>query len=57
VRLNDRRDRLYVKASGLAGGVSDQTWLYEYDLQKRQQVRRERVQPDSLPAECLMPTK
>lgn len=57
VRLNDSRDRLYVKASGLAGGMSQQTWLYEYDLQARQQVRRQRVHPESLPPECPMPTK
>jgi len=52
VRLDARNDHLYVKAHGLAGGISGQTWLFEYDLDHQQLVRRERVKPDSLPAEC-----
>ena len=55
VRLNDRRDRLYVKARGLAAGMWDETCLYEYDLQNEKQLRKERVHPDALPAECPMP--
>jgi hypothetical protein len=57
VRLNDRHDRLYVKARGAAAGIWEETWLYEYDLMKREQVRKDRVHPDALPPECLMPTK
>lgn len=52
VRLNPSLGRLYVKASGLAGGISQETWLYEYDLQKRKQVRKRRVHPAVLPQEC-----
>jgi hypothetical protein len=54
VRLNDRHDRLYVKASGFAAGIWNQTWLYEYDLVKRTAVRKHRVHPDALPPECAM---
>jgi hypothetical protein len=31
---------LYVKASGAAGGICFETWLYEYDLLERRQVRQ-----------------
>jgi hypothetical protein len=55
VRLNRSRDRLYVKARGAAAGVWQQTWLYEYDLLNRREVRRNRVHPDALPPECPMP--
>jgi hypothetical protein len=57
VRLNDDHDRLYVKARGLAAGIWHETWLYEYDLQKRKQVQKQRVYPDALPPECPMPQK
>jgi hypothetical protein len=57
VRLNSSRDRLYVKASGAAAGIWQETWLYEYDLLKRQQVRRDRVHPDALPSACPMPQR
>ena len=55
VRLNSSHDRLFVKASGLASGIWNETWLYEYDLLKRKQARRNRVDPDALPPECPMP--
>jgi hypothetical protein len=55
VRLNRSRDRMYVKARGAAGGIWEETWLYEYDLLKREQVRRERVHPDVLSPECPGP--
>ena len=57
VRLNEGRDRLYVKASGLAGGIWHETRLYEYDLVKRRQVRKTRVHPDVIPPECAMANK
>lgn len=57
VRLNDAHDRLYVKASGAAGGIWDETWLYEFDLVGRKQVRKSRVHLDALPPECPMPKK
>jgi hypothetical protein len=52
VRHDAPSGRLYVKARGLAGGMSDQTWLYEYDLKNRKQLRKQRVYPDALPQEC-----
>jgi hypothetical protein len=52
VRVNEARDLLYVKARGLAGGISDETWLYECDLQKRKQLQKRRVHPAVLPQEC-----
>ena len=57
VRLNNRRDRLFVKASGLAAGIWDETWLYEFDLLERKQVRKNRVDADVLPPECPMPKR
>jgi len=54
VRVNEKHDRLYVKARGLAAGIWKETWLYEYDLQNRKQLRKQRVEPDVLPAECPM---
>jgi hypothetical protein len=52
VRINGRSGMLYVKASGLAGGMSDQTWLFKYDLSGRKLVIKVKVDPKSLPAEC-----
>jgi len=52
VRLDAARRSLYVKASGLAGGIWEETWLFEYDLQRRQQVSRILVEPSVLPPEC-----
>jgi len=55
VRVNAGRDRLYVKARGSAGGIWEETWLFEYDLRNRKEVTRQLVRPDALPAECPMP--
>lgn len=52
VRLNAALGRLYVKASGLAAGIWHETWLYEYDLQKRKQLTKRRVDPAVLQPEC-----
>ena len=52
LRLNGARDRLYVKTSGLAAGIWHETWLYEYDLQRKKQLRKSRVEPAVLPPEC-----
>jgi hypothetical protein len=57
VRVNAVHDRLYVKATGKAAGIWEETWLYEYDLQNRNQVRKQLVDPNVLPAECPMPKK
>jgi hypothetical protein len=56
VRTDSARTHLYVKAQGLAGGISEQTWLYDYDLQQRRQVARLLVDPRGLPPECAMPS-
>jgi hypothetical protein len=66
VRLNDHHDRLLVKAtgnrlylweSGKQGEMRKETWLHEYDLQNRNEVRRQLVDPAVLPAECPMQQK
>ena len=57
VRISHKHDRLYVKASGLAAGIWKETWLYEYNLQNRKQVRKQLVDPAVLPDECAMPNQ
>jgi hypothetical protein len=52
VRIDHRTDHLYVKASGLAGGLQHQAWLIDYDLGGQQQVDRRLVVDKVLPAEC-----
>ena len=52
VRLDNRREHLYIKAHGLAGGIFARTWLFEYDLAQHQLLKRIRVSADILPAEC-----
>jgi hypothetical protein len=53
VRFERSNDRLYIKASGqpaFFGGP--QTWLFEYDLVRRRQTARAKVDPNALPQEC-----
>jgi hypothetical protein len=52
VRIDHRTDHLYVKASGLAGGLQHQTWLIDYDLRGQKQVDHRLVADEVLPAEC-----
>ena len=52
VRIEHRTDHLYVKASGLAGGLQHQTWLIDYDLRGQEQVDHRLVADEVLPAEC-----
>ena len=52
VRIDHRTDHLYVKASGLAGGLQHQTWLIDYDLRGQEQVDHRLVADEVLPAEC-----
>jgi hypothetical protein len=52
VRLDARHDHLYVKAQGLAGGIFEETWLFEYDLDRQRLVSRQRIRPSLLTAEC-----
>lgn len=52
VRVDPKNDLLFIKASGLAGGMRQETWLFEYDLHRQRLVARRRVVNDQLPAEC-----
>jgi len=52
VRFNAQTNLLFVKASGLAGGISHETWLFEYDLLHQQLIERRRVADSALPREC-----
>jgi hypothetical protein len=52
VRLDAQNDLLYVKAHGLAGGLTEQTWFFEYDLRGQRMVQRLQVKNGALPAEC-----
>jgi hypothetical protein len=52
VRFNSQANVLFIKASGLAGGLSHETWLFEYDVPRQQLVERRLVADSSLPAEC-----
>jgi hypothetical protein len=52
IRIDSQRDYLYVRASGLAGGIDQETWLFEYDLDKQRLLRKERVDEKSLPPIC-----
>jgi hypothetical protein len=47
VRVSNQNDLLYIKASGLAGGVNHETWLFEYDLRNQHLVTRERVSDEA----------
>jgi len=52
VRLDANTGRLYVKAGGIAALDGEQTWLFEYDLNKRRQTASDRVDENVLPREC-----
>lgn len=52
VRFNAQSNLLFVKASGLAGGITPETWLFEYDLLGQRLVERQRVVDNALPTEC-----
>jgi hypothetical protein len=52
VRLDSQNDLLYVRASGLAGGMNYETWLFKYDLVKQRQVTKQLVSDRVMPAEC-----
>ena len=55
VRMNAQGNLLYVKASGIAAGIWQETWLFEYDLRTERLVTRQQVVDDALPAECPEP--
>jgi hypothetical protein len=53
VRFDNAKDRLFVKATGMPvvfGGV--QTWLFEFDLTRREQIDRAKIDPVVLSDEC-----
>lgn len=52
VRFNAQTNLLFVKASGLAGGITHETWLFEYDLIGQRLIERRRVADSALPTEC-----
>lgn len=52
IRVDFQRDYLYVRASGLAGGLDQETWLFEYDLDRQKLLRKNRVDEKSLPPIC-----
>ena len=52
IRFNAQTNLLFVKSSGLAGGITHETWLFEYDLLGQRLIERRRVADDALPTEC-----
>ncbi len=52
VRFNMQTNLLFVKASGLAGGITHETWLFEYDLLGQRLIERRRVADSALPTAC-----
>jgi hypothetical protein len=55
VRLDVQNDLLYVKAHGLAGGLSEQTWLFEYDVRGHRVLESRQIKNGILPPECEGP--
>jgi hypothetical protein len=52
IRIDTENDRLYVVASGLAGGIWMRTVLFEYDLGKHRQTAHHGVKDKDLPKAC-----
>jgi hypothetical protein len=52
VRVDAQKEVLYVKAEGLAGGISQETWLFEYDIRQQRLLDRLRVVNSVLTEEC-----
>ena len=55
IRIDNRTDMLYIAASGLAGGVWQQTWLFAFDLKGRRQTESRKIRYKDLPAGCPGP--
>jgi hypothetical protein len=55
IRIDNRTDMLYIAASGLAGGVWQQTWLFAFDLKERRQTASRKIRYKDLPAGCPGP--
>jgi hypothetical protein len=52
VHFDAQRNLLLVKASGLAAGINQEAWLFEYDLLGEHLLERRRVKDTGLPVEC-----
>jgi hypothetical protein len=53
VRLDSGSDTLFIKADGTNDATNKrETWVIEYDLNRRQQISRNLVDPAVLPEEC-----
>lgn len=52
IRIDRQTDRLYIIASGLAGGLWSRTVLFEYDLRSQRQTARRGVKDKDLPKAC-----
>jgi len=52
VHFSGQTNFLFVKASGLAGGMIHETWLFEYDLLGKRLIEHRRVADSALPTEC-----
>jgi hypothetical protein len=57
LRIDTKGDILYVAASGLAGGLFEQTWLFAFDLKERRQIARRKIRYKDLPAVCSGPER
>ena len=53
LRISAGNDRLYVKMTGVpASRRASQTWLFDFDLRQRKELRRLLVDQNALPPEC-----
>jgi hypothetical protein len=54
IREDLSKEQLIVKTEGLAAGLSEETWLFQYDVRSRRLLARVRVEPDVLPQDCAV---
>jgi len=52
IRVDSKNDILYVAASGLVGGLWQQTWLFAFDLHERKPIARSKVRYKDVSATC-----
>jgi hypothetical protein len=50
--VDNENDILYVAASGLLGGLRQQTWLFVFDLHERKPIARLKVRYKDVSAAC-----
>jgi len=53
IRIDNKREILYVKTDGYVGGITKRTCLFAFDLNKRARILREEVDNSALPPECV----